>query len=143
MRIVWRSHGCGIVFSAVLTGFACLLQDGCTVGPKYVRPTPPAPIPATFKEAEGWKPVQPSEQTLRGNWWELFGDPQLNTLEEQVNISNQDLKAAEARLRQARALIRVNRASESPTISTAPAINAVRPSDHRPNVPPTPAPAST
>jgi len=143
MRIVWRSHGCGIVFSAVLTGFACLLQDGCTVGPKYVRPTPPAPIPATFKEAEGWKPAQPSEQTLRGNWWELFGDPHLNTLEEQVNISNQDLKAAEARLRQARALIRVNRASESPTISTAPAINAVRPSDHRPNVPPTPAPAST
>ncbi|MGD0696316.1 MAG: efflux transporter outer membrane subunit [Terriglobia bacterium] len=117
-------------------GWALLFLNACTVGPKYVRPTPPAPIPPDFKEAQGWKPAQPGDQTLRGNWWEIFGDPQLNALEEQVNVSNQDLKAAEARLREARALIRVTRASEFPVISTAPSITSLHSSTNGPNVPP-------
>jgi outer membrane protein TolC len=62
------------------------------------------------------------DQTLRGKWWEIFGDPQLNELEEEVTQSNQDLKVAEARFRQARAMIRFNRSAEFPTISTSPGI---------------------
>jgi outer membrane protein TolC len=62
--------------------------------------------PASFKEGDGWKTAQPADQTIRGNWWELFGDPQLNTLEQQLTLGNQDLKAAEARFREARAMIR-------------------------------------
>ena len=79
-----------------------LFLSGCTVGPKYVKPTVPmAPgfkeqPPESFKESDGWKPAQPSDQTLRGKWWEIFGDPQLNALEEEVTVSNQNLKVAEA-----------------------------------------------
>ena len=62
----------------------------------------------------------------------MFGDPQLNTLEQQLTIGNQDLKAAEARFRQARAMIRFNRAAQFPTISTAPSIGSERVSSNRP-----------
>ena len=78
--------------------------------------------PQSFKESDGWKPAQPGDQALRGKWWEIFGDPQLNELEEEVTQSNQDLKVAEARFRQARAMIRFNRSAEFPTISTSPGI---------------------
>jgi NodT family efflux transporter outer membrane factor (OMF) lipoprotein len=118
---------------------ATLTLAACRVPAPYVRPSiplPPANTPAdTFKEMDGWKTAQPSEAALRGNWWEIFGDPQLNALEEQVDISNQDLKAAEARFRQARAMIRFNRASEFPTISVAPGISSLRPSGHAPYAP--------
>jgi len=70
----------------------------------------------TFKEVDGWKTAQPSDQINRGKWWEVFGDPKLNALEEQVSVSNQDLKVAEARFRQARALVHFNRSAEFPTI---------------------------
>src|SRR5450432_4566626 len=101
---------------------------GCMVGPKYAKPpalVPAAykePLPNSFKEGDGWKPAQPGDQTLRGKWWEIFGDPQLNELEEEVTQSNQDLKVAEARFRQARAMVRFNRSAEFPTISTSPGI---------------------
>ncbi len=86
------------------------------VGPKYRQPSTPVPAefkeqpPESFKESDGWKRSQPADQALRGKWWELFGDSKLNELEEQVTISNQDLKVAEARFREARAMIRFNRA---------------------------------
>jgi outer membrane protein TolC len=74
------------------------------VGPDYLKPS--APMTLAYKEApppgDGWKIARPSDQ-IRGNWWEIFGDPQLNALAEQVAIANQDLKVAEARLREARA----------------------------------------
>jgi NodT family efflux transporter outer membrane factor (OMF) lipoprotein len=115
---------------------AVLVLDACRVSSPYVPPTVPVPAantPAdTYKEMEGWKTAQPSEAALRGNWWEIFGDSQLNSLEEQVDVSNQDLKAAEARFREARAMIRFNRASEFPTISVAPGIASVRNSDNAP-----------
>jgi hypothetical protein len=94
-----------------------LLLSGCMVGPKYVKPTVPmAPAfkeqpPESFKEVDGWKPAQPGDQTLRGKWWEIFGDSQLNALEEELTVSNQDLKVSEARFRQARAMIRFNRSA--------------------------------
>ena len=118
-----------------------LLLSGCTVGPKYVKPTVPmAPgfkeqPPESFKESDGWKTAQPRDQALRGNWWEIFGDPQLNALEEEVTLSNQDLKVAEARFRQARALIRFNRSAEFPTISTSPSIANERLSANQPYFP--------
>ena len=114
-------------------GLLSLCLAGCSVGPKYTKPaitTPPA-----YKEADGWKTAQPGDQQLRGPWWEIFGDTQLNTLEEQVSVSNQDLRAAEARYREARAMIRVNRASQFPTITTQPSVSTLRDSSHRPYFP--------
>ena len=127
-----------------IAGFVgVILLAGCTVGPKYVRPpvaTTPAykeEPPESFKEAGVWKPAQPDDQQLRGKWWEVFGDPELNRLEEQVTVSNQDLKAAEARFRQARALVRFNRAAEFPTISVAPSAAYVKDSNNTPSFPTT------
>jgi NodT family efflux transporter outer membrane factor (OMF) lipoprotein len=92
-----------------------LVLSGCVVGPKYERP--PAPVTAAFKEPppEGWKEAQPNEGQLRGKWWEVFNDPNLNALEEQVSISNQNVLAAEAQFREAKDLIRIARASLYPT----------------------------
>jgi NodT family efflux transporter outer membrane factor (OMF) lipoprotein len=118
-----------------------LFLSGCMVGPKYVKPTVPmAPgfkeqPPESFQESDGWKTAQPRDQALRGNWWEIFGDPQLNALEEEVTLSNQNLKVAEARFRQARAMIRFNRSAEFPTISTSPSIANERLSPNQPYFP--------
>lgn len=94
---------------------ALTLFTACTVGPKYVRP--PVVAPPVYKELEGWKMAQPKDETIRGGWWEIFQDPLLNTLEAQVNISNQNLAAAEAQVRQARAAVQAARASYFPTVS--------------------------
>jgi len=77
-----------------LSALSMLLFAGCTVGPKFRGPA--AEVPKSYKEVSDWKPAQPNEQKLGGNWWELFQDPQLNALELQVDVSNQNLKAAEA-----------------------------------------------
>lgn len=128
-------------FRLGVLSLATMLLSGCMVGPKYVKPVvPTAPAykeqpPESFKEAGDWKPAQPKDQTLRGKWWEVFGDPQLNALEEELTLSNQNLKIAEARFRQARAMIRYNRSAEFPTISTAPGIVNERYSANRPYFP--------
>jgi NodT family efflux transporter outer membrane factor (OMF) lipoprotein len=97
-----------------------LLLAGCTVGPNYHRPA--AEVPPAYKEVGDWKPAQPSDEKLSGNWWEVFQDPQLNALEQQVNISNQNLKAAEAQYTQARAALRYQRADLFPTVTTDPTV---------------------
>jgi NodT family efflux transporter outer membrane factor (OMF) lipoprotein len=113
-----------------------LFLSGCAVGPKYAKPS--APLTPNFKEADGlkegdgWKLAQPEDSLLRGKWWELYGDTALNELEKQVDPSNQSLKIADANLRQARAAIRFNRASETPTIGTSPSISDVRVSGNKP-----------
>ena len=107
-----------------------LLLAGCTVGPNYRRPA--AEVPATYKEAGNWKPAQPNEQNLGGNWWELFDDPQLNSLELQVDVSNQNLKAAQAQYTQARALVRYSRADLFPTVSVNPSATRIKTSSNRP-----------
>ena len=96
---------------------AFLLLGGCAIGPKYR--TPSAPTPAAFKESppDGWKEAQPADGKLRGNWWEMYGDSKLNALIEQVSISNQNVIAAEAQYRQAKAAVRVARSSLFPTAS--------------------------
>ena len=95
-----------------------LLLAGCTVGPKYQRPA--AEVPPVYKEVGDWKPAQPSDEHLSTNWWEIFQDPQLNALEAQVNVSNQNLKAAEAAYTQARAILRYSRADYFPTLTVNP-----------------------
>lgn len=126
-----------LTLGAALLG--ALLLGSCTVGPKYSRPSVPItpafkePPPELFKETKDWKPAQPG-RPLPLKWWEIFGDPQLNSLEEQVAVANQDLKAAEARFRQARALIRFNRAAQYPTITTGPGLSSIKDSNHQPYV---------
>ena len=95
-----------------------LLSAGCSVGPDYVRP--PTATPEAYKENAGWKVAQPRDELPRGRWWEIYNDPQLNALEEQVDISNQNLAAAEANFRQALALIRLARAGYLPTVTGGP-----------------------
>jgi NodT family efflux transporter outer membrane factor (OMF) lipoprotein len=110
---------------ALLGGFALLLA-GCEVGPRYARPNVPAP-PAYKELPPDWTTAQPSDAIARGKWWEIFRDVRLNGLEEEINISNQNLKAAEAQYIQARALVRQNRADYFPTVTTG--LSATR--DHQ------------
>ena len=111
---------------------AALLLSGCTVGPKYQRPTAQAPAaykeltPADFSKTDGWKVAQPSDNVLHGRWWEMFNDPQLNALEDKVNISNQNVQSAMANYMAARALVKEARSQYFPTVSVGPAITASR-----------------
>src|SRR5262245_41637027 len=115
--VIPKSH----VRLMVLASLALTIM-ACTVGPQYKRPT--VQVPAAYKESlrraqalSGWKAAQPSDDVPRGTWWEIFQDPQLNALEEQVNVSNQNIVAAEAQLRGARAAVRVARSDLWPTIT--------------------------
>lgn len=112
-------HGRGSVEQAVfgLLIPAVLLSTSCMVGPKYQRPA--ATPSAAYKEPlpEGWKEAQPSDGAIRGKWWEIYNDPDLNALEEQVTLSNQNILAAEAQYREARDAVRIARAGLFPTVS--------------------------
>ena len=103
-----------------------LCATACMVGPNYKRPA--APVPQTFKEPlpDGWKEAQPSDGASRGKWWEIYNDPQLNALEEQVGITNQNVLEAEANFRAARYAIRIARASLFPTVTTSPTLTTSR-----------------
>jgi NodT family efflux transporter outer membrane factor (OMF) lipoprotein len=120
---------------------ASVLLASCTVGPNYVRPDTPLtpaykePPPQAYKDAGVWRPAHPSDDRLRANWWELFGDEQLNALEQKVALANQDLKAAEARFREARALVGYARAAEFPTIGVGSEIRTLRDSPNQPYFP--------
>ncbi len=104
--------------AGVLLAIAAAQLSGCVVGPKYHTPTVEAP-PA-YKEVGDWKPAQPNDQNLGGEWWRIFQDPQLDALELQVNVSNQNLKAASAQFQQARAALRYYRADYYPTVTVGP-----------------------
>ena len=127
---------------AISAAALCLLIAGCTVGPNYKRPTAPA-APA-FKETPpppsipngSWKQAQPSDQVLRGKWWEIYNDPQLNALEEKVAVSNQTLKAATEQYFAARAAVQIARASYYPTLSAGPSISRQHLSQNRPTAVP-------
>lgn len=109
---------------------ATLSFVGCAVGPKYK--TPAVPVPPAYKEVGNWKTAQPSEQNFGGNWWEIFNDPQLNALEQQINVSNQNLKVAVAQYQQARAALRYSRADYYPTVTTTPSATREKFSANRP-----------
>jgi len=114
----------------LLLSVFCLLffSAACMVGPKYHRPIAPAPTayketpPATWAETQEWKQAQPSEGVKRGKWWEIYNDAELNALEEQVSISNQNLKMAEAQFREAKFAVRIAHSNLFPTISVTPTI---------------------
>src|SRR5208337_4622477 len=109
-----------------------LLLQGCVVGPKYHRAT--VTTPGTFKEVtpddlknmDGWKVAQPQDSVLHGKWWEIFGDPQLNALEDQVRISNQNVASAFANFMAARAIVREARAQYFPTLTVGPSATRQR-----------------
>jgi len=99
----------------LLAAVALAALAGCAVGPNYARPS--APISPTYKEAAGWAPAAPADALDRGDWWSLFGDPVLDGLEARVKVSNQNIAAAEAAYRQARALVGEQRAALFPTVN--------------------------
>lgn len=121
-----------------LTAAFALFLAGCRVGPQYVRPSAPLAsefkeeLPSNFKSSDGWKVAQPSDTALKGEWWTLFNDPQLNALEAQIDPANQTLKEAEANFRASRAAIRFYRASQAPTITADPSIGVLRNSANQP-----------
>ncbi len=111
-----------------------VFMGGCMVGPKYVPPTAPmGKAPDAYKELDpDWKPATPADTELKGDWWMLFNEPVLNELEAKVALANQSLKASEARFREARAQIRINRANLYPTIGTSPSAVGERYAANRP-----------
>jgi NodT family efflux transporter outer membrane factor (OMF) lipoprotein len=122
---------------------ASIALSGCAVGPNYHRPT--APAPPSYKEGSsanatvpppqipngGWKTAQPSDGMLKGNWWEVYNDSQLNTLEEKLTIGNQTIKSAVARYLEAREQVRVARADYYPTVSAGPSVSRTKQSTNR------------
>jgi NodT family efflux transporter outer membrane factor (OMF) lipoprotein len=107
-----------------LTTIGVFAFTGCTIGPKYH--VPPTPAPPAYKELGDWKPAQPNDRNLGGEWWKIFQDSQLNDLEQQVNVSNQNLKAAAAQFQQARAALRYSRADYYPTVTVDPGASRTR-----------------
>src|SRR5947199_10134269 len=94
--------------SAWLALAICVVLTACNPAPKYARPPAVTPtafkeaVPQEYKEGTGWKLAQPGDDKFRGKWWDLYNDPQLSALEEQVAISNQNIALAEANFRAAR-----------------------------------------
>jgi NodT family efflux transporter outer membrane factor (OMF) lipoprotein len=121
-----------------LSATFALLLAGCTVGPKYKTPSVPMAdsfkeaTPDDYKTAGTWLPAKPDDAASRGKWWRIFGDPELDTLEEQLTVSNQDLKTAEARFREARAMVGYQRAGLFPTISVGANTSSLMDSHHQP-----------
>jgi outer membrane protein TolC len=116
------------LFACLLLCALCLTLTSCKVGPNYKRP--PAPVPNAYKElptagspqASEWAQAHPSDAIARGKWWEIYGEPELNDLEEQVSISNQNIKQAEAQYREAKLNVKIARSYLYPTITTSPSI---------------------
>jgi len=109
-----------------------LILSGCVVGPKYHAPSPPPPA-AVYKESPpqsqdngDWTVAQPADAKLRGKWWEIFNDPELNALEDQLNIDNQNIKQYFENFMEARAVVREARSQYFPTLSVAPSVTHSR-----------------
>jgi NodT family efflux transporter outer membrane factor (OMF) lipoprotein len=109
-------------YAKMSAGLLLLFTSACMVGPNYKRPA--APQTPVYKEPppEGWKEAQPADGTIKGKWWEIYNDAQLNALENQVSISNQNVLAAEANFRAARYAIAIARAGLYPTVSIGPTV---------------------
>src|SRR5579863_7224813 len=115
-------------------GIAALLLSApaCVVGPKYHPPANQAPAavykesPTQYGDSQGWTVAQPADAKLRGKWWEIFNDPELNALEEQLNIDNQNIKQYFENFMEARAVVREARSQYFPTLATAPSFSRSR-----------------
>lgn len=121
--------------AAALSALLMLMLPGCTVGPKYHPTATQAPAaykesPTQFKEGGGWTVAQPSDAMLRGKWWEIFNEPELNALEDQLDINNQNIKQFFENFMAARALVREARAQYFPTLTAAPGASRARTSSN-------------
>src|SRR5438309_11372182 len=123
---VWSFSGAWML---VLGAF---FLSGCSFAPKYARPPVRTPTafkeltPSDFKETDGWKTAEPQDDAIRGPWWEMFGDSQLNALEEEVNVSNQSIAAAFANFLAARAVVKEARSQFFPTVTASPSVRRSR-----------------
>src|SRR5215831_692488 len=106
----------------LLSVLVLLLGAACTAGPHYARPAAPTAIAFREQPPEGFKQAQPSDAMQKGKWWEIYEDPVLNALEEQVNVSNQNVLVAGAQFRQAKAAVRVARSGLYPTVALNPSV---------------------
>ncbi len=130
MTIFHKAPRVAILF---FTAALSLIFSACVVGPKYHAPAPqqpPAPAyketPTQPQESGGWTVARPSDGMLRGKWWEIFNDPELNALEEQLNINNQNIKQYFENFMEARAIVREAHAQYFPTLSAAPSVSHSR-----------------
>ncbi len=129
------------VHVAISSAIAMLLLTGCRVGPKYQMPpataqAPPVSYkesPTQFTDTDGWKVAQPQDAMLHGRWWEIYNDPELNALEDQLNINNQNIKQFFENFMEARNLIAQARAQLYPTLATSPAYQRSRTSSNLTN----------
>src|SRR5580692_11117713 len=114
--------------AVLIPAIPMLFLTGCMVGPKYHVPpataqAPPAAykeVPTQLQESDDWKVAQPQDAMLRGKWWEIYNDPELNALEDQLNINNQNIKQFFENFMEARTLIAQARSQLYPTLTTAP-----------------------
>ncbi|HTI86159.1 MAG TPA: efflux transporter outer membrane subunit [Alphaproteobacteria bacterium] len=115
-----------IALRSAAVALAITALAACTVGPDYKRPD--APVPATYKELDGWKPAQPRNAASDLAWWSVYGDPVLDGLERQIEVNNQNLKESEAAFRQASAVVAQARAGFYPTVTLDASAQRTRPS---------------
>jgi outer membrane protein TolC len=134
------SHSMKTIISPLKTGIrmtvvalVCLvLFAGCSFAPKYAKPIIQTPVafkempPEQFKETEGWKTAEPKDDLIRGQWWEMFHEPELNGFESQVANSNQSVAAALANFLVARAVVKQARSQYFPTVSASPSVTRAR-----------------
>lgn len=106
-----------LIRTTVLALAIPVLVTGCAIGPDYQRPT--VDVGTAYKEHRDWKPARPQDELIRGKWWEVFGDADLNALAAQIDVSNQNLKAAEARYRQAASLVQSARSGFLPSFTAS------------------------
>jgi NodT family efflux transporter outer membrane factor (OMF) lipoprotein len=131
------------LYAAITSGLAALLLTGCRVGPKYQKPpamaqAPPASYkesPTQFPDTGGWKVAQPQDAMLHGKWWEIYNDPDLNALEEKLNVDNQTIRVSFENFMAARTLIAQARAQLYPTLTAAPTYSRARQSANQSNTP--------
>src|SRR5579862_1388711 len=116
-----------LVLAAAAVTVAASVFSGCHVGPPYHPPAPPAVTapnykesPLNFQDQPGWKVASPQDAMIRGKWWEIFNEPELNALEEQLVVNNQNIKASFENFMEARALVAEARAQYWPTITLGP-----------------------
>jgi NodT family efflux transporter outer membrane factor (OMF) lipoprotein len=116
-----RSRQVSAAFDGLSVAVFCAMLAGCNVGPRYLPPAITAPAafkesPTQFKESGGWTVAQPQDAALRGKWWEIYNEPELNALEDQLNIDNQNIRQAFENFMEARALVREARSQYFPTV---------------------------
>ena len=130
MKIITRKPVNGMI--QLCAAALLLILPGCVVGPKYHTPAPPPPAavykesPTQFKDSGDWTVAQPADAKLRGKWWEIFNDPELNALEDQLDINNQNIKQYFENFMAARAIVREARSQYFPTLSVAPSVTHSR-----------------